>query len=90
MKTRVFLAVALVFSLTVMSCGNKKAAEANSETTEQICDPACTKAAEKCCAGDSACCANDSICKKDCDKACAGDCEEASCPKKACDKACEK
>ena len=32
MKTRVFLAVALVFSLAMMSCGNKKAAEANSET----------------------------------------------------------
>ena len=83
MKTRVFLAVALVFSLTMMSCGNKKAAEANSETTTQVCDSACTKGAGECCA-------NDSTCNGNCDGACAGDCENAACPKKACDKACEK
>ena len=74
MKTRVFLAVALVFSLAMMSCGNKKAAEANSETTTQVCDSACTKGAGECCANGT----------------CAGDCENASCPKKACDNACEK
>ena len=83
MKTRVFLAVALVFSLAMMSCGNKKAAEANSETTTQVCDSACTKGAGECCA-------NDSVCKGICNGTCAGDCENASCPKKACDNACEK
>lgn len=83
MKTRVFLAVALVFSLSMMSCGNKKAAEANSETTTQVCDSACTKGAGECCA-------NDSVCKGTCNGTCAGDCENASCPKKACDNACEK
>lgn len=83
MKTRVFLAVALVFSLAMMSCGNKKAVEANSETTTQVCDSACTKGAGECCA-------NDSVCKGTCNGTCAGDCENASCPKKACDNACEK
>ena len=83
MKTRVFLAVALVFSLAMMSCGNKKAAEANSETTTQVCDSACTKGAGECCA-------NDSVCKGTCNGTGAGDCENASCPKKACDNACEK
>lgn len=83
MKTRVFLAVALVFSLAMMSCGNKKAAEANPETTTQVCDSACTKGAGECCA-------NDSVCKGTCNGTCAGDCENASCPKKACDNACEK
>ena len=83
MKTRVFLAVALVFSLSMMSCGNKKAAEANSETTTQVCDSACTKGAGECCA-------NDSVCKGTCNGTCAGDCENASCPKKECDNACEK
>ena len=83
MKTRVFLAVALVFSLAMMSCGNKKAAEANSETATQVCDSACTKNAGECCA-------NDSICKDGCKGSCGGDCEKAACQKKACDKACEK
>lgn len=42
MKTKVFLAAAFVFSLAMMSCGNKKAADANVETTVQVCDSACT------------------------------------------------
>lgn len=84
MKTKVFLAVMFVFSLTVMSCGNKKAAEANADTAVQVCDSACTKNAGECCA-------NDSICKDGCKGSCGGDCENnAACQKKACDKACAK
>ena len=83
MKTRVFLTVAFVFSLAVMSCGNKKAADANAETTVQVCDSACTKNAGECCA-------NDSACKGNCNGACAGDCDKVGCQKMACDKACEK
>lgn len=83
MKTRVFLAVAFVFSLAMMSCGNKKAADANVETTVQVCDSACTKNAGECCD-------NDSTCNGNCNGACAGDCEKEGCQKNACDKSCEK
>ncbi|MDR0988761.1 MAG: hypothetical protein LBM06_04805 [Prevotellaceae bacterium] len=67
MKTKVFLAMlAVAFSLSVTSCGGKKAA--NSENVDA------TKT-EACCAGDSAkaCCKNDSTkacCKGDSVKAC--------------------
>ncbi|MGI6815993.1 hypothetical protein ACMYZ8_08575 [Bacteroides sp. KG156] len=80
MKTKIlFAAVAVAFSFVVTSCGNKKAAEANTANadsccakTEQVCDSAktCCKAE-----GDSAKCENS--CEKACDK-------------KECDKACDK
>lgn len=77
------MAVAFVFSLAMMSCGNKKAAGVNAETSVTVCDSACTKNAGECCA-------NDSACKGNCNGACAGDCDKVGCQKKACDKACEK
>ena len=83
MKTKVFLAVALVFSLAMMSCGNKKSAETSSEKGIEVCDSICTRGAGNCCD-------NDSVCTGTCKGTCAGDCENATCPKKTCDKACEK
>jgi hypothetical protein len=75
MKTKVFLAaVAVVFSLSVMSCGGKKAANTDATDTKAVeqCDS--TKA---CCKGDSAAC-----CKGDSLKACANDSTKACCKKK--------
>lgn len=83
MKTRFILAAMLVFSLAMVSCGNKKTAETSSDAAVQVCDSACTKAAE-------GCCANDSTCKGSCDGACSGDCSKADCSEKACDRACGK
>lgn len=82
MKTKLFLAAALVFSLTIISCGNKKNAATVSDTTEQVCDSACCKTANE------ACCAGDSVCSGTCDNKCSGNCEKTECPKKNCDSNC--
>lgn len=90
MKTKFFLAaMAVAFSLTVVSCGNKKAADgataADSTAVEQVCD-----SAKACCKSDSAaacsdttktCCKEKAACNKKtaCDK-------KAACDKKGCDK----
>lgn len=69
MKTKMFVAAfAAMFAFSVMSCGNKKAAEAPAEGAAVEC-----AAAEGCCKGDSAkaCCKGDSAkCEKKCEKAC--------------------
>ena len=79
MKTKMFVAAfAAMFAFSVMSCGNKKAADAPAEEAavefaaagEACCQGDSTKA---CCQGDStkACCKGDSAkCEKKCDKAC--------------------
>ena len=70
MKTKMFVAAfAAMFAFSVMSCGNKKAAEAPAEGAAVE----CAAAAEGCCKGDSAkaCCKGDSAkCEKKCEKAC--------------------
>ena len=70
MKTKMFIAAfAAMFAFSVMSCGNKKAAEAPAEGAAVE----CAAAAEGCCKGDSAkaCCKGDSAkCEKKCEKAC--------------------
>ena len=59
-------AFAAMFAFSVMSCGNKKAAEAPAEEAATEC-----VAGEACCQGDStkACCKGDSAqCEKACEK----------------------
>jgi hypothetical protein len=84
MKTKVLLAaVAVAFSFTVTSCGNKKAADAETSAA----DSCCAAKTEQVCDSTKTCCqaADSAACDKKCDKACdkAGDKEEC---KKACDK----
>ena len=61
MKTKMFIAAfAAMFAFSVMSCGNKKAAEAPAE-----------EAAVECAAAQGECCKADSAaCEKACDKKC--------------------
>ncbi len=80
MKTKLFLAaVAVVFSVSVISCGNKKAAEAEAPVEEtQVCD----SLKKNCCeASDSVAC--DSLKKACCKEEKQSCCKEE---KKACDK----
>lgn len=69
MKTKMFIAAfAAMFAFSVMSCGNKKAAEAPAEEAAVE----CAAAQGECCKADSAaCCKGDSAaCEKACDKKC--------------------
>ncbi|MDR0895067.1 MAG: hypothetical protein LBN06_07190 [Prevotellaceae bacterium] len=78
MKTKVFMAAfAVVFSVSVMSCGGKQVADTDAAETRAAAIEQCdsTKA---CCKGDSAQC-----CKDDSSKACAADSTKACCEKKA-------
>ena len=75
MKTKMFIAAfAAMFAFSVMSCGNKKAAQAPVEeaATECVAGEACSQdSAKACCQGDStkACCKGDSAqCEKACEK----------------------
>ena len=75
MKTKMFIAAfAAMFAFSVMSCGNKKAAQAPVEeaATERVAGEACCQdSAKACCQGDStkACCKGDSAqCEKACEK----------------------
>ena len=79
MKTKMFIAAfAAMFAFSVMSCGNKKAAEAPAEEAAVE----CAAAQGECCKADSTAC-----CKADSAACCKGD--SAAC-EKACDKKCEK
>lgn len=81
MKTKLFLTVALAFSLTVISCGNKKNAGTTADSTEQVCDSVCNASGASC----NAC---DSACNEECKSTCAGDCEKTNCPQKTCGNSC--
>lgn len=91
MRTKLFLAaVAVAFSFSLVSCGNKPA---SSEVSSETVEVETVEAAAPCCKADSAACDKAAAC--DSTKACCKDkaaCKEkAACEKKAdCKKECEK
>ncbi len=73
MKTKVFLAaMAVAFSFAVVSCGGKKAADAQATDATEQCDSTkacCQQDSAACCKQDStACCQEKEGCEKACDK----------------------
>ena len=94
MKTKFLLAaVAVAFSFALISCGNKKAADANAAAGDSICVAQTEQACNSAQTCDKAACDKKECCKAACDstkcgKACDKACDKAACDKKkACDKA---
>ena len=87
MKTKMFLAtVAVAFSFTLTSCGNKHANSEVTEATETV-EVEAVETIAPCCKGDSAVCDSMKACCKD-----KAECKDkAACDKKEdCKNACDK
>lgn len=82
MKTKLFLAaMAVTFSLAMISCGGNKAANATDGVDSTAVEAACPAEAATCCKADSAACDSAKTCTKEQKESCCKE-KKAACDKK--------